>query len=117
MKNLVKPLCIAIAFASTLCFTSCNHCVETKEEKVTVTIVDSYYFPMWIQQLKCGDVTTYIVHDEIKEITVEYDGERYTSDNENAYDEYQNSIGESAEAVLVTKYYSNGKEKKSVKFK
>ena len=87
-----------------LLLTGCAKCINVEYENVEVVIVDEDYTPMWLQPVKYGLIT----HPARYEITVEYNGAKYTLDDEDTYEKYKNKIGQTVNGTMEVKTYDDG---------
>lgn len=104
-----KILTIIISGLLIFTLTGCSHIVETTQEDVIVTIINSDYDSAWMQPVKIGKNTTYINHSAKYEIYVEYKGESYIVDDETIYEKFKDKIGETVIGTLKTNTYDNGR--------
>lgn len=91
-----------------LLLTGCAKVINVEYENVEVVVVDEDYTAMWLQSVKCGGATTLITHPARYEITVEYNGAKYTLDDEDTYEKYKNKIGQTVNGTMEVKTYDDG---------
>lgn len=92
----------------------CSPKLESEaEEGVKVKIVDEYHRGMYVTPIKCGKSTIMQTHPARYEITVAYNGEEYTIDDEDTYEKYYDKIGQMVNATMLIRSYDDG----SIKYK
>lgn len=84
--------------------------VDEKTQTVEAVITDASRHGGNTSLIYTGKVLVPVRHREWYEITVSYNDKKYsvTSDDEDAYDEYRDKIGETVSAELVTKERKDG---------
>jgi hypothetical protein len=107
MKVEVKKILILSVFILLL-LTGCASVISIEYENVEVVVVDEDYTAMWLQPVKCGNVTTFITHPAHYKIIVEYNGVKYTLDDEDAYKKYKNKIGQTVNGTMEVKTFDDG---------
>lgn len=105
---------IAALLVAVSSFAACAKVISTKEEIVQVKIVDEYYRAQWMQPIRAGKVTTFVIHPARYVITVEYNGVNYDINDREAYNLYKTSIGEYVEGFLTITTYDDGTVKYDV---
>lgn len=91
-----------------LLLTGCASVISIEYENVEVVVVDTEHTAMWLQPVKCGDMTTFITHPARYKITVEYNGVKYTLDDEDTYKKYKNKIGQTVNGTMEVKTFDDG---------
>lgn len=111
-KMIISLVILIIAILGVTAAITCMPKLESEaEEIVRVTIVDEYHRGTYITPMRSGNSTIMITHPEENEITVRYNGNEYTIDDEKVYEKYCDKVGETATAIMRVKYYNNGKIK------
>ena len=82
--------------------------ITTEYETVEVQIVDTYYKGRSTSVVFVGKTCVSRVIPAKYEVIVEYDGEEYTINDKNAYEQYKDSIGETVAATLEIRTHENG---------
>lgn len=82
--------------------------VNTDYDTVDVTIVGKHHSSRWLQPIKTGNSTMFINHAAQWHIIVEYNGVKYTIDDEDTYNQYKGMVGQSVSGILeITTYDDN----------
>ena len=110
MKKTILILITLVAILTS----GCAKVVETKTEMVEVTVVAEYYRGAMQVPTRINGVTRYRYRPAIYQITVEYNGQEYTIDDKETYEEYCEKIGEVVLGELETKVYDNGDVRNSI---
>lgn len=108
---------IKLMLLSILCvfiLEGCDKCLNTEYKEVEVLIIDEYHSHMWIQPIKVGKTTSYIIHHANWDITVQYNEKEYTIDNEDIYNQFKDKLGQKAIGVLEIKTYDDGSLRKNI---
>ena len=109
MKNQVKKITVfLVALTVMVVCCSCAKLTNTEQKTVDVTITDSRHTTMYVTPIVSGKVTTMITHPATWNVSVQYDGNTYRLSGHKTYDLCSDHIGESAKAILETKYYDDG---------
>ena len=108
-KIFLVYLCVLI-----LLFCGCAKCIDKKQVSVQVKMVKEYHRNAYTTPVPCGKTITIISHPEINRIIVKYNGEEYAIDDKKTYEKYQKSVGKTVTAILETRTYNDGTEKKDV---
>jgi hypothetical protein len=69
---------------------------------------------MWLQPIRAGKATTFIMHPAEYDVTVEYNGISYTIDDEDTYNRYKDKIGQITIGTLEIRTYDNNKVKYNI---
>lgn len=93
--------------------TGCAKCVRT-ETTVQVEVVDTYYQKSYVQPIVVAGHCSMIVYPESYGIMVEYEGREYMIEGEDTYRKCSGRIGESVDATLETKTYSDGSKEQQI---
>lgn len=88
--------------------TGCAKCINTEYENVEVNIVDEYHSGMYVTPISAGKVTTMVTHPAVYEITVEYNGVKYTISGSDTYNKYKDMVGQTTTGTLEIKTYDDG---------
>lgn len=108
-KNIISILiCVALLVCG------CARCIDKKQVNVQVKIVEEYHRKAYTTLIPRGKSMAVINHPKIHRITVEYDGDEYSIDDAETYKKYKKSVGKMATAILETKIYDDGTEKRDV---
>ncbi len=106
---MIKKILSIIMLWLCLCFclTGCRKLVNIEYSDVEVTVVDSYYSPMWLQPIIVGKTTSFITHPAIYRITVEYNDLEFNISGSDTYNKYKNKTGETTIGVLEIYTYDD----------
>lgn len=105
---------ISILMCFALLFCGCARCIDKKQINIQVKIVEEYHRKAYTTLIPCGKSTIVVNYPKIYRITVEYDGDEYSIDDEETYKKYKKSVGKMATAILETKIYDDGTEKRDI---
>lgn len=108
MNNIRIVVAFVLCLLISISLIGCAKLVNTANETVDVTIVDEYYRDEYITYAYTGKVLIPINHSATYEITVEYNGIRYTIDDEDTYKKYRTMVGNVVNAVLEIRTYDDG---------
>lgn len=108
-----KILAILLSF-STLLFNGCAKVINTEQQQVEVTVVDSYYHGPYATPVRAGKVTTFIHHPATYKIYIDYNGVQYTLCGSEIYHFYKDKVGQKTIGILEVKYYDNGNIKQNI---
>lgn len=103
-KTAALVMCLLICIG----LIGCAKCISTENEIVDVTIVNEYYRGAYITFVYNGKTLIPIHHAATYEITVEYNGVRYSISGEDTYKKYHSMVGEVVSAVLEIRTYGDG---------
>ena len=106
LKNKIFALLLLTALIT--CLVGCAECISTECETVEVVIVDEYHRSAYTQPVYTGKTVILITHAARYEITVEYNGVKYTISGSDTYNKYKNMVGETAIGTLEIKTYDDG---------
>jgi hypothetical protein len=106
--NIIIVLCLILTL------NGCAKLTNTEYEDVEVTVVDSYYYPMWVQPIVVGKTTSLITHPAIYRITVEYDGKKFDFSGSEIYNKYEDKVGETVMGVLAIYTYDDGSTRRDI---
>ena len=109
LRKILCAILTILVFAFTL--TGCKKCISTETSTAQVKITDKYYRGVYTTPIFNGKTTTIITHPAVYEITVEYNGVKYSISGQKAYNKYCNRVGEYVSGTLETKKYNNGTER------
>lgn len=104
-KNILMFMLLVVMIFSLV---GCAECISTEYENVEVKVVDEFYYPMWMQPVRCGKTTTFITHPATYRITIEYNGVEYTFSDSDTYDRYEDKVGQTATGTLEISNYDDG---------
>lgn len=105
MKRIIVFLLLLVLVIN---FAACAKCIDTKEEKVLVTITDTRYIPM----MMVGK----IIQPPRYRIYFTYEGiEDYSLVKRDVYKKYEDKIGDSIEAIMYIETYDDGRTKIEIK--
>lgn len=88
--------------------TGCAKCINTEYKTVEVEIVNEYYKKSYTTYLWTGQAGLPKKHPAIYEITVKYNGEEYTFNDEDTYNKYKDKVGQTTTGTLEIRTYDNG---------
>ena len=110
LASIIVSIVIFIAIFSVCTITPHMTVVDEKTKTVEAVITDASRHGGNTSLIYTGKVLVPVRHREWYEITVSYNDKKYsvTSDDEDAYDEYRDKIGETVSAELVTKKRKDG---------
>lgn len=105
----MKKILVVTSMIAILLLTACGaEVVATWRLEADVVVVDSYHRDAWTQPIWTGKFWTYIHHSETNKITVYYEGGRFDIDDEDLYNKYCDSIGETVTGVFEITTYDDG---------
>ena len=88
--------------------TGCAKCIDTKTEKVQVTIIECFYKPASTTILPIGKNLLPVIESEKYKTVVEYNGVQYSFTDARAYNNYKDKIGQTTTGVLEIRTFDNG---------
>ena len=101
---MVAMLCMCI-------LTACKKCISKDYETETVKIVDEYHRGHYVTPVRCGKSFTMVSHPAVYRITVEYEGNKYSINDEETYMKYSTKIDSETKAIFYVKTYDDGSKK------
>lgn len=105
LASIIVSIAIFITIFSVCTITTHMTVVDEKTKTVEAVITDASRHGGNTSLIYTGKILVPVRHREWYEIIVSYNNKKYsvTSDDEDAYDEYRDKIGETVSAELVTK--------------
>ena len=86
----------------------CEKYIKTEYENVEVNIVDEYYRGEYFTPIRIGNVTAIHTYPAVHNITVEYNGIKYTISGSDTYNRYKDKVGQVANGTLWIRTYDDG---------
>ena len=115
--NTKWSLAIIVMIVTLLFFLAgCKKVTNTYELRADAIIEDTYHKNAWTQfhySASTKSMTT-IHHPERNEVSIRYNGEVYTLNNENTYEYCKDKIGQSVPCILEVKEYNDGSLKQEI---
>lgn len=110
LASIIVSIAIFITIFSVCTITTHMTVVDEKTKTVEAVITDASRHGGNTSLIYTGRILVPVRHREWYEIIVSYNNKKYsvTSDDEDAYDEYRDKIGETVSAELVTKKRKDG---------
>ena len=107
--RVTKKLGIIVLSIMVLCsLVGCREVVDTQEKEVKVTITDTYHRGSYTAYSKVGKTLMPQTHPAQYKVYVEYQNKEYVFDDQDVYEKFKDSIGETAVGVLKTVTYDDG---------
>ena len=115
--NTKRSLAIIVMIVTLLfSLAGCKKVTNIYELRTVAIIEDTYHKNAWTQfhySASTKSMTT-IHHPERNEVSIRYNGEVYTLNNENTYVYCKDKIGQSVPCILEVKEYNDGSQKQEI---
>ena len=110
-KDIIKIVALStltfICIAICLLLTGCGNVIKEKRNDVKVKVIDENHEDEGTHITRVGGNIVRIYDDPVYEITVEYDDQEFTIDDEDIYEKYHKLVGENVNALLIETYYDD----------
>ena len=114
MKKLKKNIKVLVIICLIISLSGCAKCINTSYKNVKVKITDEYYQKAYYFPVFTGKVMIMVRRPAAYQITVEYNGTKYTISGRDVYEKYKDKIGENAIGVLEIREYDDGTTKYNI---
>lgn len=113
----LRFVALLILIAVVVSLTGCAKLIDTQEELIEATIVDTYYKGAWIQMIPSGKTMIPISHPAKHEVILRYNEIQTTINNYDLYSICHGKNGTTIQCTLITKSYDDGSMKQFLEWR